>query len=115
MIGWFLLAVLVVIGALLVDHLGLVGREPKPITLGRIIGAGLMLLGEALVLWFRWHRPCSSTTTEGTFGGVSDLLTDLAPSLFVAAETYPVETRFVPTFSATLLLLGRGRARCPSS
>jgi hypothetical protein len=35
--------------------------------------------------------------------------------LFVAAETYPVETRFVPTFSATLLLLGRGRARCPSS
>lgn len=52
MIGWFLLAVLVVIGALLVDHLGLVGREPKPITLGRIIGAGLMLLGVALVLWF---------------------------------------------------------------
>ena len=52
MIGWFLLAVLVVIGALLVDHLGLVGREPRPITLGRIIGAGLMLLGVALVLWF---------------------------------------------------------------
>jgi uncharacterized membrane protein YdcZ (DUF606 family) len=53
MIGWFLLAVLVVIGALLVDHLGLVGREHRPITLGRIIGAGLMLLGVALVLWFR--------------------------------------------------------------
>lgn len=53
MIGWFLLAVLVVIGALLVDHLGLVGREPRPITFGRIIGAGLMLLGVALVFWFR--------------------------------------------------------------
>ena len=53
MIGWFLLAVLVVIGALLVDHLGLVGREPRPITLGRIIGAGLMFVGVALVLWFR--------------------------------------------------------------
>jgi len=53
MIGWSLLAVLVVIGALLVDHLGLVGRESRPITLGRIIGAGLMLLGVALVLWFR--------------------------------------------------------------
>jgi hypothetical protein len=50
MIGWFLLAVLVIIGALLIDHLGLVGREPRPITLGRIIGAGLMLLGVALVL-----------------------------------------------------------------
>jgi hypothetical protein len=51
---------------------------------------------------------------EGTFGGVSDLLADLACSLFVAAETYQVGARFVPTFSATLLLLGRGRARCPS-
>jgi uncharacterized membrane protein YdcZ (DUF606 family) len=53
MIGWFLLAVLLVIGVLLVDHLGLLGREPKPFTLGRIIGAGLMVLGVALVLWFR--------------------------------------------------------------
>ena len=26
---------------------------PRPITLGRIIGAGLILLGVALVLWFR--------------------------------------------------------------
>ena len=53
MIGWILLAVLVVIGTLLVDHLGLLSREPRPIILGRIIGAGLMLLGVALVLWFR--------------------------------------------------------------
>jgi hypothetical protein len=37
----------------LAGHLGLVGREPRPITLGRIIGAGLILLGVALVLWFR--------------------------------------------------------------
>jgi uncharacterized membrane protein YdcZ (DUF606 family) len=53
MIGWFLLAVVVATGALLIDHLGLVGREPRPITLGRIIWAGLILLGVALVLWFR--------------------------------------------------------------
>src|SRR5215207_6629075 len=48
MIGWFLLAVLVVIGALLVDHLGLVGCEPRPITLGRIIG------GDSFCSEWRW-------------------------------------------------------------
>ena len=53
MIAWFILAVVVVKGTLRVDHLGLVGREPRPITLGRIIGTGRMLLGVALVLWFR--------------------------------------------------------------
>jgi hypothetical protein len=52
---------------------------------------------------------------EGTFGGVSDLLADLAPSLLVAAETYSVGPRFGPTFSDTMLLSGHGRTRCPSS
>jgi hypothetical protein len=43
-------------------------------------------------------RHCSNTTAEGTFGGVSDLLAELAPSLFVAAETYAVATRFALPF-----------------
>jgi len=45
-------------------------------------------------------------TAEGAFGGVSNLLAEHAPSLFVAAETYPVGTRFAPTLSATRLFLG---------
>ena len=49
-VGWFLLAVVAVIVALLVDHFGLVGRAPRPVTLGRVVGAGLILLGVALFL-----------------------------------------------------------------
>ena len=49
-VGWFLLAVIAVIAALLVDHLGLAGRDPRPVTLGRVVGAGLILLGVALFL-----------------------------------------------------------------
>src|SRR5215211_1222749 len=48
---------------------------------------------------------------EGTFGGVSDLLADLAPSLLVAAEIYSIWPRFGPTFSDTMLLSGNGRTR----
>lgn len=51
--GWFLLAVVVVGGALLVDHFGLAGRDPRPITLGRVVGSGLILLGVALFLGLR--------------------------------------------------------------
>lgn len=50
MVGWFLLAVVAVIAVLLVDHFGLAGREPRPVSLGRIVGAGLILLGVALFL-----------------------------------------------------------------
>ena len=49
-VGWFLLAVVAVIVALLVDHFGLAGRAPHPVTLGRVVGAGLILLGVALFL-----------------------------------------------------------------
>jgi hypothetical protein len=33
------------------------------------------------------------------------LLVELALNLFIAAETYPLETRFAPILSATLLVL----------
>ena len=49
-VGWFLLAVVAVIVALLVDHFGLAGRAARPVTLGRVVGAGLILLGVALFL-----------------------------------------------------------------
>ncbi len=40
----------VIIVALLLDHVGLAGRERRPITLGRIVGVALILLGVALFL-----------------------------------------------------------------
>jgi len=55
-VGWFLLAVVVVVGALLVDHFGLAGRDPRPVTLGRVVGAGLILLGIALFYGLRAHQ-----------------------------------------------------------
>ena len=48
--GWFALAVVALIVALLVDHFGLAGRDPRPLTPGRVVGAGLILLGVALFL-----------------------------------------------------------------
>lgn len=50
---WFLLVVVLIAGALLVDHLGFAGRDPRPITLGRVVGAGFILLGVALFLGLR--------------------------------------------------------------
>ncbi|MDP9455359.1 MAG: DMT family transporter [Actinomycetota bacterium] len=58
--GLFLLAAVAVIVDLLVDHFGLAGRKPRPLTLGRAVGAGLILLGVALLLlgllWLRGQR-----------------------------------------------------------
>ncbi|MDP9479579.1 MAG: DMT family transporter [Actinomycetota bacterium] len=50
LMGWFLLTAVVIIVALLLDHVGLAGRERRPITLGRIVGVALILLGVALFL-----------------------------------------------------------------
>ena len=48
--GWFALVLVTLIVALLVDHLGLAGRDPRPLTLGRVVGTGLILLGVAVFL-----------------------------------------------------------------
>lgn len=48
--GWFLLAVVAVVGALTLDHLGVAGGSPRPVTLGRAVGGFLVLLGVALLL-----------------------------------------------------------------
>jgi uncharacterized membrane protein YdcZ (DUF606 family) len=48
--AWFLLSAIIIGGVLLMDHFGLAGREKRPVTVGRAIGATLMLLGVALIL-----------------------------------------------------------------
>ena len=50
---WFLLAAVVMIVVLLLDHFGLAGRERRTVTLGRALGATLILLGVALFLGLR--------------------------------------------------------------
>jgi uncharacterized membrane protein YdcZ (DUF606 family) len=52
-LGLFLLAAVAVVGGLLLDHFGLTGPNPRPITLGRVVGAGIILLGVALFLGLR--------------------------------------------------------------
>jgi uncharacterized membrane protein YdcZ (DUF606 family) len=47
---WFLFVAVVVIGALALDHSGVFGGRSRPITLGRIAGVGLILLGVALIV-----------------------------------------------------------------
>jgi uncharacterized membrane protein YdcZ (DUF606 family) len=47
---WFALAATLLAGALLLDHYGLVGRERHPITLGRLLGAFVLLVGLVLFL-----------------------------------------------------------------
>ncbi len=39
-VGWFSLMVVAVTIALLADHFGLAGQRPRPVTLGRVAGAG---------------------------------------------------------------------------
>jgi uncharacterized membrane protein YdcZ (DUF606 family) len=46
----FALAATLLAGALLLDHYGLVGRERRPITLGRLLGALALLVGLVLFL-----------------------------------------------------------------
>lgn len=48
-----MLAAVVMIAVLLLDHFGLAGRERRPVTLGRALGATLILLGVALFLGLR--------------------------------------------------------------
>ncbi len=52
-VGWVLLAVVAMIVALLVDHLGFAGREARPVTLGRVLGTGFIFVGLALFLAYR--------------------------------------------------------------
>lgn len=49
----FMIAVIAgqLIGALLIDRLGLMGLAPKPIDLWRVLGAGLVLGGALLFQW----------------------------------------------------------------
>jgi len=47
---WFILAATVLVGALLLDHFGLAGRERRPITFGRVLGTVILLIGLALFL-----------------------------------------------------------------
>jgi uncharacterized membrane protein YdcZ (DUF606 family) len=47
---WFILAATLLAGALLLDHYGLTGRERRPITLGRVLGALALLGGLVLIL-----------------------------------------------------------------
>ena len=50
---WFALVTIALIGAVLVDHFGLLGRERHPITPGRIAGVTVILIGLALYLAWR--------------------------------------------------------------
>ncbi len=50
---WFGTAAVAPIMALLVGHFGLAGRAPRPISLGRVLGAGLIRLGVPLFLGLR--------------------------------------------------------------
>lgn len=44
------MAAVLLAGALLVDHFGLIGLEPRPVTALRVAGALLLLLGLAVFL-----------------------------------------------------------------
>lgn len=50
---WLVVATVAVFGALLLDHFGFAGRNPRLITPGRIIGAMLILAGVALFVGLR--------------------------------------------------------------
>jgi uncharacterized membrane protein YdcZ (DUF606 family) len=47
---WLLPIAAVLFAALALDHFGLVGRGPRPITPGRVFGVVLILCGLALAL-----------------------------------------------------------------
>ena len=48
-----MLAAVVMVVVLLLEHFGLAGRERRAVTLGRTLGATLILLGVALFLGLR--------------------------------------------------------------
>lgn len=52
LITWVFLTGILISGALLLDHYGLVGRRRRPITLRRLADAMLFLIGVAIVLRF---------------------------------------------------------------
>lgn len=47
---WFLSAAVVVIGTLALDHLGALGNRRRPLTLGRFVGAMMLMFGVALIV-----------------------------------------------------------------